>query len=70
MAEQIDFQVADGVAQIGINRPEKKNALTAAMYAGLVEAFRAGRGGQGGSRRRSFTERTNASPRGTTCRTS
>ena len=39
MAEQIDFQIADGVAHIGINRPEKKNALTAAMYAGLVEAF-------------------------------
>jgi enoyl-CoA hydratase/carnithine racemase len=40
MAEQIDFQIADGVADIGINRPEKKNALTAAMYAGLVDAFR------------------------------
>jgi enoyl-CoA hydratase/carnithine racemase len=39
MADQIDFQIADGVAQIGINRPEKKNALTAALYAGLVEAF-------------------------------
>ena len=39
MAGQIDYQVADGVAQIGINRPEKKNALTTAMYAGLVEAF-------------------------------
>ncbi len=39
MAEQIDFQIADGVARIGINRPEKKNALTAAMYTSLVEAF-------------------------------
>jgi enoyl-CoA hydratase/carnithine racemase len=39
MSGQIDYQVADGVAQIGINRPEKKNALTTAMYAGLVEAF-------------------------------
>jgi len=40
MADQIDFQIADGVAHIVINRPEKKNALTAAMYAGLVGAFR------------------------------
>lgn len=39
MADQIDFQIADGVAHIVINRPEKKNALTAAMYTGLVEAF-------------------------------
>ena len=39
MADQIDFQIADGVAHIVINRPEKKNALTAAMYAGLVGAF-------------------------------
>jgi len=39
MSGQIDYQIADGVAQIGINRPDKKNALTPAMYAGLVEAF-------------------------------
>lgn len=39
MADQIDFHVADGVAHIVINRPEKKNALTAAMYAGLGGAF-------------------------------
>jgi len=39
LADQIDFQIADGVAHIVINRPEKKNALTAAMYTGLVEAF-------------------------------
>jgi enoyl-CoA hydratase/carnithine racemase len=39
MPERIDFQIADGVARIGINRPEKKNALTVAMYSGLVEAF-------------------------------
>lgn len=39
MAAQIDFRSADGVAHIVINRPEKKNALTAAMYAALVEAF-------------------------------
>jgi enoyl-CoA hydratase/carnithine racemase len=39
MPERIDFQVADGVARIGIDRPEKKNALTVAMYTGLVDAF-------------------------------
>ena len=39
MPEIIDFHTADGVAQIGINRPEKKNALTAALYAGLVDAL-------------------------------
>jgi enoyl-CoA hydratase/carnithine racemase len=39
MNEQIAYQSADGVAQIRIDRPDKKNALTAAMYTGLVEAF-------------------------------
>ncbi len=39
MNEQIGYQSADGVAQIRIDRPDKKNALTAAMYTGLVEAF-------------------------------
>jgi enoyl-CoA hydratase/carnithine racemase len=40
MNEQIGYQSADGVAQIRIDRPEKKNALTAAMYRGLVDAFK------------------------------
>jgi enoyl-CoA hydratase/carnithine racemase len=39
MSDQITFRTADGVAEIGINRPEKKNALTVAMYAALVEAL-------------------------------
>ncbi len=39
MNEQIGYQSADGVAQIRIDRPDKKNALTAAMYTGLVESF-------------------------------
>lgn len=39
MNEQIAYESSDGVAQIRINRPDKKNALTAAMYTGLVEAF-------------------------------
>src|SRR5262245_35982869 len=32
-------EVADGVLRIQIDRPEKKNALTAAMYAGLATAL-------------------------------
>ncbi len=40
MNEQIGYQSADGVAQIRIDRPDKKNALTAAMYTGLVDAFK------------------------------
>src|SRR4051812_6064276 len=39
MPEQIDVTIGDAVARIAINRPEKKNALTAAMYAQLVTAF-------------------------------
>jgi len=40
MNEQIAYQSADGVAQIRIERPEKKNALTPALYTGLVDAFK------------------------------
>jgi enoyl-CoA hydratase/carnithine racemase len=40
MNEQIGYESADGVAQIRIDRPDKKNALTAAMYTGLVDAFK------------------------------
>jgi enoyl-CoA hydratase/carnithine racemase len=39
MIEQIGYQSDAGVARISLERPEKKNALTAAMYTGLVEAF-------------------------------
>jgi enoyl-CoA hydratase/carnithine racemase len=40
MNEQIGYQSVDGVAHIRIDRPDKKNALTAAMYTGLVDAFK------------------------------
>ncbi len=40
MSEQIEFRVDGRVAQIVINRPEKKNALSVAMYAALVDALR------------------------------
>jgi enoyl-CoA hydratase/carnithine racemase len=40
MNEQIAYQSADGVAQIRIDRPDKKNALTVALYTGLVDSFK------------------------------
>jgi enoyl-CoA hydratase/carnithine racemase len=39
MPDSIRYETAAGVARIGLNRPEKKNALTVEMYAGLVDAF-------------------------------
>jgi enoyl-CoA hydratase/carnithine racemase len=38
-SEQIRVTVADGVCTAAFTRPEKKNALTQAMYAGLAEAI-------------------------------
>ena len=37
--ENIDFSEADGIAEITLNRPEKKNALTAQMFADLRTCF-------------------------------
>jgi enoyl-CoA hydratase/carnithine racemase len=37
--DNIKLSIKDGIAEIEINRPEKKNALTQAMYTGLAEAF-------------------------------
>jgi enoyl-CoA hydratase/carnithine racemase len=39
MTEQVRIEVAEGVCTVTLNRPEKKNALTQAMYAGLAEAI-------------------------------
>jgi enoyl-CoA hydratase/carnithine racemase len=39
MSEFIQRSVADGVLSIRMNRPEKKNALTAAMYQALADAL-------------------------------
>lgn len=42
MGSEIDVRHDDGVLVISINRPAKKNALTAEMYAGLAAAMTAG----------------------------
>jgi enoyl-CoA hydratase/carnithine racemase len=39
MTEELAVATANGVMEIRFNRPEKKNALTRAMYDGVVEAF-------------------------------
>jgi enoyl-CoA hydratase/carnithine racemase len=39
MTEELLVSQADGVMEIRFNRPEKKNALTRAMYEGVVAAF-------------------------------
>jgi enoyl-CoA hydratase/carnithine racemase len=41
MTEELIVTTADGVMEIRFNRPEKKNALTRAMYDGVVAAFEA-----------------------------
>ena len=38
MSEHIRTELADGVLTVTLNRPDKKNALTQAMYTGLAEA--------------------------------
>ena len=40
--DQIQTERTDGILRIGFNRPEKKNALTAGMYAALADAIEAG----------------------------
>jgi enoyl-CoA hydratase/carnithine racemase len=39
MSEHIRTTVAEGVCTVAFTRPEKKNALTQAMYAGLADAI-------------------------------
>ena len=37
--DQIQTEQSDGILRIEFNRPEKKNAITVAMYQGLADAF-------------------------------
>ncbi len=39
MTEHIRTEIAEGVCTVALTRPEKKNALTQAMYTGLAEAI-------------------------------
>ena len=39
MADPVEFLREDGVFEIRLNRPEKKNALTVAMYAAMADAL-------------------------------
>jgi enoyl-CoA hydratase/carnithine racemase len=39
MSEQVVVSSADGVFEIQLNRPEKRNAITQAMYGALVDAL-------------------------------
>jgi enoyl-CoA hydratase/carnithine racemase len=41
MAEHVRIEVEDGVMTLTLNRPEKKNALTEAMYVSLADAIAA-----------------------------
>jgi enoyl-CoA hydratase/carnithine racemase len=44
MDEKVAVSAADGVLTIRMNRPEKKNALTLAMYGSMAEALRRAEG--------------------------
>ena len=44
MSEHIGIERADGVLTLTMNRPDKKNALTDAMYAAMVDAMEEARG--------------------------
>lgn len=39
MTEHVTISHADGVVHLALNRPEKKNALTGAMYLAMIEAI-------------------------------
>jgi enoyl-CoA hydratase/carnithine racemase len=39
MSEHVLISQADGLCEIRFNRPDKRNAITAAMYAALIEAL-------------------------------
>ena len=49
---QVAYEVADGVATVTLNNPEKRNMLSGQMLAELVDAMKPARSRRGGPRRR------------------
>ena len=43
MADELLYEVSDGVARVTLNRPEQRNALSAELLAALVDAMRKAR---------------------------
>lgn len=43
MSEHVSVEIREGVLRLGLNRPEKKNALTREMYSVLADALERGR---------------------------
>ena len=39
MSDHLDISTSNGILRIALNRPEKKNALTLAMYEGMTDAL-------------------------------
>ena len=39
MSDQVVVSRSDGICEIQLNRPEKRNAITLAMYGALVDAL-------------------------------
>ena len=53
MTEQrVTVTITDGVADVRLNRPDKRNALDSAMFAGLIADGRAAQGRTRRARRR------------------
>jgi enoyl-CoA hydratase/carnithine racemase len=44
VADEVLYEVSDGVARVTLNRPEQRNALNAELLAGLVDAMKKVRG--------------------------
>src|SRR3954452_17214774 len=43
MADELLYEVSDGIARVTLNRPDQRNALNAELLAGLVESIRSAR---------------------------
>ena len=47
MSDQVVVSRCDGVYEVQLNRPEKRNAITQAMYGALVDALNEARADDG-----------------------